>query len=78
MIMERIHTEFTMDGYKDLDGIAEDLWENGIRLSVECIPDMKGMVAVVVRELLERAADANDLYAGCRGILDAAETDELI
>jgi hypothetical protein len=79
---------FTMDGYKDLDALAEDMWAKGATLCAKDKRQLKQFVACVLHEALvqvntqginrDRTLQAVEFYNGCWGIVDCAQKDELI
>jgi hypothetical protein len=74
---------FTLDGYKDLEELAEELYSHGT-LYARTPGEEKGVVAAVVKTLLDkltpgsRAAQERELFMACHGIVSSAIEDELL
>lgn len=79
---------FTMNGDHDLDALALDLWDEGIRLGGNTLEQARANVARVLRAALlngglyaprdSKPFEHADFVAACQGMVQAAEGDELI
>lgn len=76
---------FTMDGYRDLDAIADELWDEGIELGAKNRDQLRCNIAFILQRLLSKVPgqkpmpeQAWEFWAGCGGMVACAEDEEMI
>ena len=72
---------FTMDGYTDLDQVANTLWEDGLYLGVQTREQLKTNIAYAIATLLDLVPEGScreiEFYDACQGIVDCARDDKI-